>query len=65
MVTMCSVLKIGERFYPFCADRQSLTFSEVQMFFREEQKVREGPLPVGGQGEGLLTHHFSIAGHAC
>ncbi|KAL5466720.1 hypothetical protein EMCRGX_G030868 [Ephydatia muelleri] len=32
------VKTIGERFYPFCADRQSLTFSEVQMFFREEQK---------------------------
>ena len=41
MVTgVCSFCsKIGERFYPYCNDRQSLTFTEIQMFFRDEQKV--------------------------
>ena len=50
--------KIGDRFFPFCNDRQNLTFTEIQVFFRDEQKVgcewREGggTLPFGCEGRG-------------
>ena len=30
--------QIGEKFYPYCLDKQNLTFPELQVFFKEEQQ---------------------------
>ena len=37
--------QIGEKFYPYCLDKQNLTFPELQGFFKEEQQDKRADDP--------------------
>ncbi|XP_064393377.1 1-phosphatidylinositol 4,5-bisphosphate phosphodiesterase gamma-1-like [Halichondria panicea] len=39
------VKSIGEKFFPYCMDKQNLTFKELQAFLREAQKDTRGDDP--------------------